>query len=83
MGLRAMHDSGDQGIQTKHEQPGIRTGLESPYTAEKAKLIVREMTDALVLDLVEKNLVTDQIVLTIGYDIENLTDAKRKSALHG
>ena len=57
--------------------------LHCPYTAEKAKLIVREMTDALVLDLVEKNLVTDQIVLTIGYDIENLTDAKRKSAYTG
>ena len=41
------------------------------------------MTDALVLDLVEKNLVTDQIVLTIGYDIENLADAKRKSAYTG
>ena len=45
-----------------------------PYTAEKAKLVVREMTDQLVLDLVDKGLVTDQIVLTVGYDIENLTD---------
>ena len=48
--------------------------LHCPYTARKAKLIVREMTDLLVLDLVDKGLVTDQMTLTIGYDIENLTD---------
>ena len=48
--------------------------LHCPYTAEKAKLIVREMTDLLVLDLVEKGLVTDQIVLTVSYDRESLTD---------
>lgn len=49
--------------------------LTVPYTADKARLIVREMTDLLVLDLVEKGLVTDQIVLTIGYDVENLTSS--------
>ncbi len=48
--------------------------LTRPYKYEETKLIVREMTELLVLDLVEKELVTDQIVLTIGYDIENLTD---------
>ena len=48
--------------------------LHCPYTAEKAKLIVREMTDLLVLDLVEKGLVTDQMVLTVSYDRESLTD---------
>ena len=48
--------------------------LHCPYTWEKAKLIVREMTDLLVLDLVDKGLATDQIVLTLGYDIENLTN---------
>lgn len=47
--------------------------LHSPYTYEKAKTIVKEMTDLLVLDLVDKNLVTDQIVLTIGYDKQNLS----------
>lgn len=46
--------------------------LHCPYTCEKARIVVREMTDALVLDLVEKELMTDQIVLTVGYDIENL-----------
>ena len=48
--------------------------LQNPYTAAKARLIVKEMTDLLVLDLVDKRLVTDQMVLTIGYDIDNLTD---------
>lgn len=57
--------------------------LHCPYEFEKAKLIVREMTDLLSLDLVEKGLVTDQIVLTIGYDIENLTDPKRSSKYTG
>ena len=42
--------------------------LSKPYTAEKAKLIVREMTDQLVLDMVRKGVVADQIVLNIGYD---------------
>lgn len=46
--------------------------LQCPYTYDKAKLIVREMTELLVLDLVQKHLVTDQIVLDVGYDIENL-----------
>ncbi|MBQ8592074.1 MAG: DNA methylase [Lachnospiraceae bacterium] len=48
--------------------------LQCPYEFEKGKLIVREMTDLLVLDLVEKKLMTDQMVLTVGYDIENLSD---------
>ena len=49
--------------------------LSTPYKADKAKLIVREMTDSLVLDLVKKGLVTDQMVLTVGYDVENLKNA--------
>ena len=48
--------------------------LQSPYTAEKAKIIVREMVDRLVLDLVNKGVVTNQLVLTIGYDKESLTN---------
>ena len=47
--------------------------LSSPYTFEKGRIIVREMTDSLVLDLVEKRLVTDQMVLHIGYDTESLS----------
>ena len=48
--------------------------LKEPYSFEKGRLIVREMTDLLVLDIVEKGLVTDQMVLTVGYDIENLSN---------
>ena len=57
--------------------------LQHPYDFEGGKLIVREMTDQLVLDLVEKKLVTDQMVLTIGYDIDNLKSAKTKSSYKG
>ena len=57
--------------------------LQSAYTFDKAKLIVREMTDLLVLDLVDKRLVTDQLVLTAGYDIENLTNPTIKKSYHG
>lgn len=48
--------------------------LHCAYNFEKAKLIVREMCDTLTLDLVKRNVVTNQIVLTVGYDIENLTN---------
>ena len=68
--------------QYKPEVNSISSGqvLQSPYDYEKAKLIVREMTDQMVLDLVDKRLMTDQMVLTIGYDIENLSnpDLRRK-----
>ena len=57
--------------------------LHQPYTAEKAKLVLREMADLLVLDLVDKGLVTDQIVVTVGYDIENLADPERSKKYHG
>ena len=57
--------------------------LHYPYEAEKAKLVLREMADLLTLDLVDKGLVTDQIVITIGYDIENLTDPERRKHYHG
>lgn len=57
--------------------------LQCPYDFDQAKLIVREMADLLVLDLVDKGLVTDQIVLTIGYDIENLTDPNRANSYKG
>ena len=46
--------------------------LQHPYGFREAKLVVREMTDLLVLDLVDKKIVTDRIDLTVGYDIENL-----------
>ena len=48
--------------------------LHCPYNYENTRLIVKEMTELLALDLVKKNLVTNQIVLDIGYDIDNLTN---------
>lgn len=48
--------------------------LHCPYDYEKTKLIVKEMTELLSLNLVDKHLVTNQLVLEIGYDINNLTD---------
>lgn len=58
----------------KPENNSISSGqvLHCPYDFDKGKLIVREMTDLLVLDLVDKGLVTDQLVLTVGYDSENI-----------
>ena len=47
--------------------------LQCPYSLEKARLVVREMAEAVALDLLEKKLVTDQVTLTVGYDIENTT----------
>ncbi|MGM9589285.1 MAG: DNA methylase [Faecousia sp.] len=57
--------------------------LSCAYTAQKAKLVMREMTDLLVLDLVDKGLVTNQLALTVGYDIDNLTDPERRKAYTG
>ena len=69
----------------KPETNSVSSGqvLHCPYDFEKAKLVVKEMTDLMVLDLVDKGLVTDQIVLTIGYDIENLTDPNRSGKYNG
>ena len=46
--------------------------LSCPYDVQKTKLVVKEMIELLSLELIEKRLVTDQIVLTVGYDVENL-----------
>ena len=69
----------------KPQKKSIGSGqvLHCPYSAEKAKLIVKEMTDLLVLDLVDKGLVTDQMVLTIGYDIDNLRNPVIKNKYRG
>ena len=69
----------------KPENKSIGSGqvLHCPYDFNKAKLIVREMTELLALDLVEKRLVTDQVVLTVGYDIENLKNPEIKKQYKG
>ena len=69
----------------KPETNSIGSGqvLQQPYPCEKARLVVREMTELLVLDLVEKRLVTNQVVLTVGYDAENLTNPAIRRAYRG
>lgn len=69
----------------KPQTNSISTGqvLQCPYDYEKTAVVVREMADNLAFDLVSKKLVTDQLVLVIGYDIENLTDSGRRSAYKG
>lgn len=57
--------------------------LHCAYTSDKAKLIVKEMTDLLVLDLVEKKCLTNQMVLTIGYDSSNLTEKEKSEKYEG
>ncbi len=69
----------------KPENKSIGSGqvLHCPYDFEKARLIAREMAELLALDLVEKRLAADQIVLTVGYDIENLTNSEIKKQYKG
>ena len=69
----------------KPESNSLSSGqvLQEPYEFDKGKLVAREMTDQLALDLVEKNLVTDQLVLTVGYDTSNLTDPDRRMRYAG
>ena len=50
--------------------------LSEAYPFDKARLVVQEMAESLVLDLVEKGIATDQMVLTVGYDISNVTSGK-------
>ncbi len=57
--------------------------LPEPYPNDKALLVVKEMADALALELVEKRLLTDLVVLDIGYDIENINDPGRRRAYRG
>ena len=57
--------------------------LHCGYRYKQTRLIIKEMTDSLVLDLVEKKLLTDQIVLTIEYDVENLTNNNIKKNYKG
>ena len=57
--------------------------LHCPYSFDKARLVVQEMADQMSLDLVDKKLATDQIVLTIGYDIENLSDTVKAQSYKG
>ena len=57
--------------------------LHRPYTAQEARLVVHEMAELLSLDLVRKRLAAGQVVLTVGYDIQNLEDPGIRRKYHG
>ena len=58
----------------EHKSVGSGQVLKEPYNFDKGRLIVREMADLLSLDLVDKGLLTGQLTLTVGYDMESLRD---------
>ncbi len=67
----------------KRKSLGSGQVLSCPYTAEKARLVTREMADALSLDLADAHLATEQLVLTIGYDRESLSDPETAAKYKG
>ena len=69
----------------KPERKSLCSGqvLHCAYDYKKTKLIIKEMADLLALDLVSKKLVTNQLILTVGYDIENLTNPEIRRKYHG
>ena len=62
---------------------GMGQVLSCPYNAHKARIVIMEMANDLALDLVHKGLVTDKIVLTVGYDIDNLKKTDISRNYHG
>lgn len=69
----------------KPENKSISNGqvLREPYNCEDARIIIKEMAEQLSLDLFQKRLITNQIVLTIGYDIENLKNSLIRNSYKG
>ena len=57
--------------------------LQEPYTVQKARVVVREMAEGAALDLLDKRMVTDQVVLTVGYDVESLADPAVRARYRG
>ena len=57
--------------------------LQSPCTTDKARNVILEMADSVSLDLVDKRLLTDQLMLTVDYDIESLTNSSIREKYHG
>ena len=57
--------------------------LQEPYTFKKARVVIQEMAEGMALDLVSKRMVTDQLVLTVGYDAECLTRPEIRDKYHG
>ena len=71
--------------QYKPESNSISSGqvLHCAYDYEKTRLVVCEMVDLLMLDLIDKGLVTDQLVLTVGYDIDNISTGRSTGEYKG
>lgn len=69
----------------KPESHSLSSGqvLQEPYSFTKARVVVQEMAEAASLNLVDKKLLTDQLVLTVGYDMVSLTDRATKVPYHG
>ncbi len=67
----------------KSKSIGTSQVLHEMYTASRARLVAWEMADALVLQLVEKNLLTNQVVLSLSYDVQNLKDPVIRSKYKG
>lgn len=67
------------------EAKSISSGqvLTCPYSSDRARNVVIEMADSVSLELIERRLVTDQLVLTVGYDIESLTAPEIRAKYHG
>ena len=57
--------------------------LQEPYNFKKARVVIQEMAEGMALNLVSKRLVTDQLVLTVGYDTESLTRPEIREKYHG
>ena len=57
--------------------------LQEPYDFSKARVVIKEMAEGVALDLVKKRLVTDQLILTVGYDAESLTHQEIRAKYHG
>ena len=57
--------------------------LQEPYTFKKARVVIQEMAEGMALDLVSKRLVTDQLMLTVGYDVESLTRPEIREKYYG
>ena len=57
--------------------------LQEPYTFKKARVVIMEMAEGMALNLVSKRMVTDQLVLTVGYDAECLTRPEIRELYHG
>ena len=57
--------------------------LQEPYDFQKALIVIKEMAEGMALNLVSKRMVTDQLVLTVGYDAESLTRPEIREKYHG